>query len=441
MPVADLKPAPYNPRRMDRAAMAGLSKSMERFGNVAPIVVNRRSGYIVGGHQRLKVLKAQKVRTTDVVVVDLDDSEERALNVALNSPHIAGEFTDDLQALLAQIRKDDAALFNELRLDALLAGVKELPGLVDPDFVPPLPKAPVTTPGDIYLLGRHRLICGDCRNPAVLARLFGERRMNLAVTSPPYAQQRRYDERSGFEPIAPDRYVAWFGAVAAGVRTNLAGDGSFCINVKEHADDGQRSLYVKDLTIAFARAWGWRFVDEFVWTHGGTPRTPAGRLKNGFEPVFHFALEPHYKWRPDNVRHESDAIPDWCGAHPSQDNGLAMKRRRVRSGPHKNQAGDEIAAADVKSGLAYPSNVISCGKNREAVAHGAVFPVGLPSFFIRLLTDPGDAVFDPFMGAGTTIIASEQFERSGYGCEISPAYCDVIVQRWEAFTGERATRG
>jgi DNA modification methylase len=437
MRMADLKPAPYNPRRIDRHAMDGLARSMARFGNVQPIIWNRRSGYVVGGHQRLKVLKARKVITTDVIAVDLDETDERALNVTLNNPHIGGEFTDDLQTLLAQLHDDDAALFSELRLDALLSDVKELPGLVDPDVVPALPTTPATKPGDIYTLGRHRLICGDCRDPDVLRRLFGDERMHLAITSPPYAQQRTYDEDSGFEPIAPERYVAWFADVASGVRAHLERDGSFCVNIKEHAHDGQRSLYVKDLTISFVRQWNWRFVDEFVWTHGGTPRTPAGRLKNGFEPIFHFALGD-CKWRPDNVRHASDAIPDWSGAHPSQQDGLAMKCRRVKSGPNKAHAGDEIAAPDVKDGLAYPSNVISCGKNREAVAHGAVFPAGLPSFFIRLLTDPNNRVYDPFMGAGTTIIACEQFERIGYGCEISPAYCDVIVKRWQDFTGKKA---
>lgn len=450
MALPDLKPSPYNPRRINSEAMAGLTKSIERFGNVQPIVFNQQSGYVIGGHQRLKVLRAKKVKTTEVVVVDLDEKEERALNIALNNSHIAGEFTDGLQALLAQIREDDATLFSELRMDALLAEANEPPGLVDADFVPEIPETPVTKPGDIYTLGRHPLICGDCREAAVLERLFGDARVTLAVTSPPYAQQRKYDEGSGFRPVPPDAYVGWFADVAAGVSGHLTSDGSFCVNIKEHAEGGQRSLYVKDLTTAFVRHWDWRFVDEFIWTHGGTPRDPKNstRLKNEFEPVFHFALES-CKWRPDNVRHlcDADDIPDWGGAHPSQADGLAMKGR-----PHRSRMPNSVAQGrsyketgndqrlGPETGLAYPSNVISCGKNREALGHGAVFPVGLPSFFIRLLTDPSDGVFDPFMGAGTTIMACEQLERVGYGCEISPAYCDVIVSRWQNFTGKRVRR-
>lgn len=450
MPVAKLKPAPYNPRKIDRAAMEGLTKSMERFGDVQPIVWNQRSGYIVGGHQRLKILKRKKVHEVAVVVVDLDQTDERALNVALNSPSLAGEFTDDLQALLAEIHADDALLFSDLRFDVLLAEAKDPVGLVDPDLVPEAPKTPVTRHGDIWKLGRHRLLCGDCREPASLTRLFAGDRITLALTSPPYAQQRQYDEDSGFQPVAPDQYVDWFEDVAAGVRAHLAEDGSFCINIKEHAEAGQRSLYVKDLTLAFVRQWGWRLVDEFIWTHGGTPRDPKNstRLKNGFEPIFHFALG-ECKWRPDQVRHLCDLadIPDWGGAHPSQSDGMGMKHKSRRSrmptsaaqGRSYKETGNDQRLGP-QSGLAYPSNVLSLGKNHEALGHGAVFPVGLPSFFIRLLSDPNDRVFDPFCGAGTTLIACEQLQRAGYGCEISPAYCDVIVERWQNFTGKKARR-
>ena len=86
MKLADLKPAKYNPRKIDDAAMAGLEQSMTRFGVVEPIIFNARSGVVVGGHQRLKVLRSQKITETDVVVVELDEIEEKALNVALNSP-------------------------------------------------------------------------------------------------------------------------------------------------------------------------------------------------------------------------------------------------------------------------------------------------------------------------------------------------------------------
>lgn len=88
-------------------------------------------------------------------------------------------------------------------------------------------------------------------------------KINVAITSPPYASQRKYDESSGFKPIRPNEYVEWYRPIAENIKANLTKDGSYFCNIKEHCDDGQRDLYVKDLTIAHVREWGWMFVDEF----------------------------------------------------------------------------------------------------------------------------------------------------------------------------------
>jgi DNA modification methylase len=320
-------------------------------------------------------------------------------------------------------------------------------------------------------MGAHRLMCGDCRNADDMGRLMGGKTMNLAVTSPPYASQRKYDETSGFQPIVPDEYVAWFDDVQKNIAAALAPDGSFMLNIKEHCEEGQRHLYVKDLLISFVRAWGWRWVDEFVWVHGGTPKAVINRFKNGWESIFQFTRGDH-KFRPDAVRHMSEDIPDWGGAHPSQQDGLAMSgrgdegegpatggvggkqgmglhrggifERRLKKGPNAaKQQGTGTGAfgtdeLTTKMGLAYPSNALSLGKNREALGHGAAFPVSLPDFFIKAYTDPGDIVFDPFMGSGTTLVAAHALDRVGYGMEISPAYCDIIVHRWESVSNKKA---
>jgi hypothetical protein len=188
MLVSELRPAPYNPRRIDPAAMAGLTKSMERFGVVQPIIINARSGNtVIGGHQRLKVLRAKKVRETDVVIVDLSDIDERALNVALNSDALSGSFTDDLQGLLAEIEAADGQLFADLRLGDLLAEIESNGDFAErADDAPELPKVAVTQPGDVWTLGRHRLICGDSANEDVIARLLGTERVDCLVTDPPY---------------------------------------------------------------------------------------------------------------------------------------------------------------------------------------------------------------------------------------------------------------
>lgn len=102
--LADLNPAPYNPRTITDAALEGLKASMTRFGCVELIVWNKRTGHIVSGHQRYRVLEAEGITETDVVIVDLEETEEKALNVAMNNPHIAGEFTEDLQIILSDIK-------------------------------------------------------------------------------------------------------------------------------------------------------------------------------------------------------------------------------------------------------------------------------------------------------------------------------------------------
>lgn len=118
--IAELKAAPYNPRKISVAAMKGLRQSLKRFGLVQPIVWNKRSGLVVGGHQRLVALRAEGAAQADVVVVDLDDKDERALNITLNNPKIGGDFTPDLDVLLEEIRDQDSALFHDLKLDELL---------------------------------------------------------------------------------------------------------------------------------------------------------------------------------------------------------------------------------------------------------------------------------------------------------------------------------
>ncbi len=125
MPLDQLKPAPYNPRKISQVALKGLKASLRRFGLVQPIIWNQRTGYVVGGHQRVVALRESGVTEADVIVVDLPDTEERALNVTLNNPKIAGDFTDGLDALLLDLQEQDAAMLHDLRLDALLPSLDD----------------------------------------------------------------------------------------------------------------------------------------------------------------------------------------------------------------------------------------------------------------------------------------------------------------------------
>ena len=319
-PVAELLKlaAPYNPRKISPHDFSSLRLSLAKFGAVEPVVVNVRTNRLVGGHQRLLAADAEGFSTFPTVEVDLSETEERQLNIALN--RIAGEWDNEkLVAVLDEIEAADGDLaltgFDDAELVELLGALEneETTGDEengDPDETPdPDSVEKRCEPGDLWILGSHRLLCGDSRKPGDVADLLGGRRIDLAFTSPPYASQRKYDEASGFRPIRPDDYVDWFEDVQANVAAHLSDAGSWFVNIKEHCDDGARSLYVKDLTLAHARRWGWRFVDEFCWLRSGVPGSWPDRFKNGFEPVFHFAKSRGVTFNPEAVGHVSDSIP------------------------------------------------------------------------------------------------------------------------------------
>ena len=466
--IEDLSQDPANARKHGERNIQSIIDSLRAFGQQKPIVVDKR-GIVIAGNGTLDAAKSIGWKKIDIVRTDLEGSQATAFGIADNRTSELAEWDGEVLGSLLDSLDDelrDILAFDEKELADL---IPDSPVDIVEDEVPEPPTEPVTKHGDMILLGDHRLLCGDSTNAEDVERLMDGEKINVAVTSPPYASQRKYDESSGFKPIHPDKYVEWFDGVQKQVADNLADDGSWFVNIKEHCEDGQRVLYVKDLTLAHAREWGWNFVDEYIWTHGGTPKSPLARFKNGWEPIFQFTKGKH-KFRPDEVMHETDTVPDWSEEaarhggeyHPSMRSGLVQGKKKrtteskakqkrkwgdnkgrkldLKYGEKSQGKGDPAPTFVSSDGMAYPSNVLSLGKNREALGHSAAYPVSLPEFFIRAYTDKADTVFDPFMGSGTTLIAAEKTKRRGFGCEISPAYCDVIVGRWEQLTGKKAER-
>ncbi len=233
-----------------------------------------------------------------------------------------------------------------------------------------------------------------------------------------------YDVSSGFQPVPPQEYVGWFSAVAANIQSALAPDGSYLLNIKEHSNDGERHLYVKDLVLAHQRQWGWRFVDEFCWrkTDNGVPRRWPNRFKNAWEPVFHFSKQKEIRFFPEAAGHYSDDVIVYSAGNPSSRSGSGLLG----------------CGAETISGIAWPSNVIECKAEGGQGSHSAPFPRALVEFFVKAFTEPGHLTWDPFLGSGTSMAAAHLLGRIGYGCEISPEYCDVIVQRMEHLTSKTA---
>jgi DNA modification methylase len=451
-PLDRLVPYTRNARTHSDEQVAQIAASIVEFGFTNPILVDSDAG-IIAGHGRL--LAARKLGLAEVPVIVLDHltpvqrrayvlaDNRLALNAGWNDELLA----EELEAIQAEGFELGVLGFSDSELEGLLS--EEAPESAQPEAEEEVPEEPVeavTRLGDIWVIGNHRLICGDCREFGTVQKVLGGRPVNVCITSPPYASQRAYDPSSGFRPVPPEEYVAWYADVAANVAAVLAEDGSYFLNIKEHAEDGERNLYVKDLTIAHRRQWGWRFVDELCWrkTDDGVPGGWGNRFKNAWEPVFHFCRDEKIKFRPKAVGHWSDDCFDYSPHNPKSTSGsglLGTGPRGAAADLGKNHESWQTTRRNANNlegrhgGIARPSNVIEVKTESSQGSHSAPFPRALVEFFVKAFSDPGDLIFDPFLGSGTTIAAAHLLDRAGCGVEISPAYCDVILHRIEHLTG------
>jgi DNA modification methylase len=427
VPIGSLKANPTNPRVLRDEKFIKLKNSIQSFPDMlnyrSVVAVTDTDGklMVLGGNMRLRAMQDLGIKEVPVMIADHWTEEQRREFIIKDNVGF-GEWDWDGLA-----NEWDAGQLAEWGLDLPVDfGAETNEGLTDPDEVPEVPETPITVLGDVWTLGKHRILCGDCRDFNDVEKLLKGAKINVAVTSPPYASQRKYDETSGFKPIPPDEYVEWYRDVASNIMANIAEDGSYFCNIKEHCEDGQRSLYVKDLTLAHVREWGWRFVDEFCWrdTKNGVPGGWNNRFKDAWEPIFHYAVSSGIKFHPLANGTQSESVFDYSANTKKSSNGSGLK-----SG---------APAGGMKEGIARPSNVVEFAAADGQDGHSAAFPVALPEFFIKGFSDKGDTIYDPFMGSGTTLMAAEKNGRIGYGTEISPVYCDVIVKRWQDFTGQQA---
>jgi site-specific DNA-methyltransferase (adenine-specific)/site-specific DNA-methyltransferase (cytosine-N4-specific) len=251
------------------------------------------------------------------------------------------------------------------------------------------------------------------RCPAMLAVMEPDS-VDLVVTSPPYAERRK----QAYGGIPAEKYIEWFLPISAELLRVVKPTGSFFLNIKESVSDGERQTYVYDLVLAL-RKQGWLWVDEFIW-HKTNP-FPTGnrnRLKDGFERCYHFAKTKKFKFFPDAVRTKSTS--KWAG-----DN-----ERRKKKGAHRTTNGSGMnMSRRITGDLVRPSNVVTMPSSSINIEHPAVFPLGLPEFFIRLTTEDGDVVLDPFMGSGSTALAARGLGRRYVGVELSEDYLWLSAKR------------
>jgi site-specific DNA-methyltransferase (adenine-specific) len=270
---------------------------------------------------------------------------------------------------------------------------------------------------------------GDCLK--VLAD-YPDNTFDLIVTSPPYADKRR----NTYGGVAPDKYVEWFLPRGAQFLRVLKPTGTFILNIKEKAENGERHTFVLELILAL-RKQGWLWTEEFIWHKKNCyPGKWPNRFRDAWERCLQFNKTRHFK-----MNQEAVMVPmgDWADARLKSlgKNDVVRFDSQVGSGFGKN------ITNWVGRDKAYPTNVLHLATECGNKSHSAAFPEALPEWFIKLFTDEGDLVLDPFVGSGTTCAIAQKLRRNSVGIEILAEYCGLAedeVELCEKLLLEKATK-
>ena len=383
--IADLLPYASNARTHSDAQVAQIAASITEFGWTNPVLVDD-AGVLIAGHGR--VLAARKLGLAAVPAIRLEhltEAQARAYRLADNKLALNAGWDQDLLRLeLADLQAIGADLgligFGDDELANILA--EKTDGLTDPDEVPEVEAQAVSALGDVWLLGRHRLACGDCTDPQTVANALLDVKPHIMVTDPPYGVN--------YDP-------AW--------RNQAGVNNSKRLGVVENDDRAD-----------WREAWALFAGDvAYVW-HGAlqAPSLAESLIASGFD------IRNHIIWAKDNLVFGR-------GHYHSQHESLWYAVRKAATG---HWAGDHKQTTLWK--------IATRGQDVETV-HGTQKPVECMKRPIENNSSAGQAVYEPFSGSGTTIIAAEITGRCCHAIELSPVYVDVAVRRWEQFTGGVAT--
>jgi site-specific DNA-methyltransferase (adenine-specific) len=267
---------------------------------------------------------------------------------------------------------------------------------------------------DIYRF-LNKFHCGDCLN---ILPLIPDHSIDLVVTSPPYADQRK----NTYGGVSPDKYVDWFLPISAELKRVIKPTGSFVLNIKERVVKGERHTYVLELILEMRRQ-GWLWTEEYCWHKKNSyPGKWPNRFRDGWERCLHFTVNKKFSMYQEEVM-----VPmgDWAESRLKNlsETDRIRDNSKVESGFGKN------ISKWVERDMAYPDNVLHMATECANRGHSAAFPVALPQWFIKLFTKPGDVVLDPFMGSGTTAVAAESLSRHFIGLEILEEYCELSRNR------------
>jgi len=270
-------------------------------------------------------------------------------------------------------------------------------------------------PDNIKKIPIDKIICGDALQ---VLKKFPEECIDFIITSPPYAD-RRIKTYGG---ISPENYIAWFMPIADEMQRVLKKDGSFILNIKEKAENGERATYVIELILEMRRH-GWLWTEEYIWHKKNSyPGKWPNRFRDAWERCLHFTKSKHFKMFQESVM---VPVGSWAEKRLSKLSEIDKIRdeSRTKSGFGKN------ISNWLNRSMVYPTNVLYLATESSNKKHSAAFPISLPMWFIKLFTKECDIVLDPFIGSGTTAVACREQNRHYIGIEIKKEYCEIAEQR------------
>jgi len=386
--VDKLNPAKYNPRKDLKKGdpeYEKLKRSIETFGYVEPVIWNKKTGHIVGGHQRFKILKEQGAAEVDCVVVDMDEAEEKALNVALNK--VSGDW--DMPKLAELLEDLDKSMFDVSLTGFDVAEIEDLFSKVhdkdvnddgfDADKALENIDNPISKTGDIWLLGKHRLICGDSTKLSDVEKLMDGKKANLCVTDPPY--NVNYSAGKENERVIKNDHMEdskFYDFLLAAYKNVIAvlddGAGAYIFHADTEGLNFRKAFKDAGFHLANVCIWVKQSLvlgrSDYQWQH---------------EPVL-------YGWKP--------------------------------TGKHRWYA-------DRKQ-----TTVWNFDRPTKSPDHPTMKPVPLMAYPIQNSSMTNCIIYEPFAGSGSTLIACEQTGRICYAVELDEKYCDVIVKRYIEAEGE-----
>ena len=373
--------AEYNPRQLTKDQHQHLKDSIQRFGLVDPILVNKhkdRKDIIIGGHQRVRVAKDLDIDKVPCIELSLSYEKERELNVRLNKN--TGEWDMDNLANFFDMEELIDWGFDEDEL--ILPEEEPIAGLTDDDDVPEVEES-ICKAGDLWILGEHRLLCGDATKKEDVEVLMDGNKADMVFTDPPYGVNVKGGAK-GNKTIAGDlTQVAIPFSFDLAVKQATKGDARFYFC----GGEGNLGLYDKLFD---------RFLNQLprhlIWVKNGFVMKP-NNYHNQYE-IIYFGYKP-----------KGGGLSHWFGGRTEDEASDIWKIKR-----------------DPSSSYLHPTQK----------------PVELSERAIKNSSPQSGLLYEPFLGSGSTLIACEKTGRKCYGMEIDPHYCDVIVKRWEQFTGKVA---